>query len=550
MQPAPSFGANAFAPSGFGLVRSLSVARKLLLVTLIFAAAIVLLIAGSIHALRTQEADAAIADALGRQRFLNVRYYVDAMQTAAGAPMDYQASRELFDQNLDTMLTGGTVVVDPEKMLTAQVPPPPNEAVLNALRAQKAASARLVAAMNRYLALPEAQRRDLQTIANLAELRIETSSQADAAARHYINFSHERTETFIAAAALLGIISILVGGLAALLVGRSIVGPLGDCVALARNIAEGNLAQKPLAIRSSDEIGTLTTAFNAMLVHLRAITEETRETAARVTASVQEIQASIQEQASSAREQAAAVQEITTTVEEIGQSAQQVAEMARDVGSSAEIIAGSSQSGLSAVRDAASAMEAIRTQTESVSETIVALSERTQAIGEIINTVNEIAEQSNLVAINAAIEAAGAGEQGRRFSVVANEIKALADQSRDATRQVRSILEQTQRNISSSVLLTEEALKRVVVGREKAVAAEETIRQIAGGVQDTSGSFQQVAGATGQQQIGLEQIAQSLQQIRQASMQATGGTDQLAKAAENLSQLGSALNRLMETYRL
>jgi methyl-accepting chemotaxis protein len=180
----------------------------------------------------------------------------------------------------------------------------------------------------------------------------------------------------------------------------------------------------------------------------------------------------------------------------------------------------------------------------------VALSERTQAIGEIIATVNEIAEQSNLLALNAAIEAADAGDQGRRFSVVANEIKSLADQAKDATRQVRSILEQTQKNISTSVMLTEEALKRATAGREKALAAEDVIRRMTENLQENSGSFQQVVGATGQQQIGLEQIAQGIQQIRQASMQTAASTDELAKAATNLNQLGEALTRLMEKYRL
>ena len=102
-------------------------------------------------------------------------------------------------------------------------------------------------------------------------------------------------------------------------------------------------------------------------------------------------------------------------------------------------------------------MEAIREQVEEVAEKIVALSQKTQAVGEIIATVNDIAEQSNLLALNAAIEAATAGEQGSRFSVVANEMKHLADQAKEATVQVRTILGDIQKGINSSVMLTEEA---------------------------------------------------------------------------------------------
>ena len=104
---------------------------------------------------------------------------------------------------------------------------------------------------------------------------------------------------------------------------------------------------------------------------------------------------------------------------------------------------------------------------EEVAENIVALSEKTQAVGEIIATVNDVAERSNLLALNAAIEAAAAGEQGNRFSVVANEMKNLADQAKDSTVQVRTILSDIQKGINSSVMLTEEAVKRVESGKQQ-----------------------------------------------------------------------------------
>ncbi|WP_162306005.1 methyl-accepting chemotaxis protein [Oleisolibacter albus] len=526
------------------------VGTKLMLITGIFAAAILVLILSTIGALRSQQNDAAYADAIGRQRFLIQRYVADAINAGMGMQTDYLRTKQVLDSNLSAMLAGGPVVVSLDSNAQVDLPPPVTEEIATALRDQRLLLNRLSASIDRYMKLPEADRRDPAVLEELARGRVETGLKADDAVKLFVRYAQNEVSRIVGVQIALGIIAVLAGVLAALLISRSIVQPLQQCVALAGAIAAGDLRQQPLPVRSRDEVGQLTESFNAMLEALRAITTETRSTAAHLAASVQEILASIQEQASSTREQAAAVQEITTTVEEIGQSAQQVAEMAREVGSAADSIAGSGQTGLTAVQEATAAMEAIRSQTENVAETIVALSERTQAIGDIVSSVNEIAEQSNLVALNAAIEAAGAGEQGRRFSVVANEMKALADQAKEATKQVRSILEQTQRNISSSVLLTEEALKRVSAGRDKAATAEEVIRQMAGSVRDTSGSFQQVVGATGQQQIGLEQIAQGLQQIRQASVQAASGTDQLAKAAESLGQLGGTMTRLMEKYRL
>lgn len=530
--------------------RPTRIANKLLMITVIFAIAIAAIGVITVQTLREQEMAAAQADAMGRQRFLVVRYYADVLHTAMGDVRDHAAVKRVFDANLQAMLEGGEVDIDLTGDAMVLMPPAVSPQIAAKLREQREAANRLEAMVARYLALPPAERADPRVLDDLARQRVAVASLANDAARRFSAYTQSRVQLSILIQIAVGLAGLVAGGIAAWLISRSIVAPLQRCVAMAQGIIAGDLRQPPLPIRSNDEVGLLTATFNDMLAGLRGITSETRDYSARLATAVAEMSASIQEQAVGARQQAAAVQEITTTVEEIGQSAQQVSDMARDVGSAADTVSGAGVAGLQTVKDAASAMEAIRSQTESVAETIVALSERTQAIGEIIATVNEIAEQSNLLALNAAIEAADAGDQGRRFSVVANEIKSLADQAKDATRQVRSILEQTQKNISTSVMLTEEALKRATAGREKALAAEDVIRRMTENLQENSGSFQQVVGATGQQQIGLEQIAQGIQQIRQASMQTAASTDELAKAATNLNQLGEALTRLMEKYRL
>src|SRR5207244_4424776 len=151
-------------------------------------------------------------------------------------------------------------------------------------------------------------------------------------------------------------------------------------------------------------------------------------------------------------------------------------------------------------------MESIREQAEAVADNVVALSEKTQRVGEIIATVNDIAEQSHLLALNAAIEAAAAGEHGRSFSVVAGEIKNLARQSKDATVQVKSILGAIQKGINSSVMLTEEAVKRVDLGKQQADLAASTIREMTTGIQQSLQAFQQIMAGTNQQQIGFEHV--------------------------------------------
>ena len=134
--------------------------------------------------------------------------------------------------------------------------------------------------------------------------------------------------------------------------------------------------------------------------------------------------------------------------------------------------------------------------------------------------------------------------------MVANEIKNLADQSKEATAQVRGILEQTQKGINTSVMLTEEALKRVESGRERTNVSEQVIRQMANNIQESVQAFQQIVGATNQQQIGLEQVTQALHEIRQASQQTAATTGQLEKAAVELTRLGELLAKTLEKYKL
>ena len=176
-------------------------------------------------------------------------------------------------------------------------------------------------------------------------------------------------------------------------------------------------------------------------------------------------------------------------------------------------------------------MENIRVQAEAVAENVVSLSEKTQAIGEIISTVNDLAEQSHLLALNAAIEAAAAGEHGRSFSVIASEVKNLADQSRDATVQVRVILGDIQKGINSSVMLTEEAVKRVESGKQQADVASTTIRTMAESIQQSVQAFQQIVAGSNQQQIGFNQVTQAVRDIGQASQQTAASTQQMEKAA-------------------
>ncbi|MCW2243996.1 methyl-accepting chemotaxis protein [Azospirillum canadense] len=335
----------------------------------------------------------------------------------------------------------------------------------------------------------------------------------------------------------------------AYLMGSSITRRLGTAIGYVSRVGDGDLTRE-VTVDGDDELAELGQHLNQMTSNLRSMAATTRATAESVHAATAQIRASTQQQAASVAQQLAAVEETTATLSEITESGAQINRRAQDVAENAEAAAATSDNGLKAVEDTNQAMDAIREQAEAVAENIVVLSERTQAIGEIILTVNDIAERSHLLALNAAIEAAAAGEHGRTFAVVASEIKSLADQAKEATAQVRSNLSEIQHGINASVMLTEEAVKRVGAGKRQTDATQATIRDLAESVQESLLAFQQIVAGTNQQQIGLEQVIQALQNIREASSQTAAGTRQLEGAAANLNDLGQGLVEAVRNYRV
>jgi methyl-accepting chemotaxis protein len=341
----------------------------------------------------------------------------------------------------------------------------------------------------------------------------------------------------------------LIGVILAIFIQRSITIPLEQFGKVVDRVGQGDLTQQAEASRG-DELGDLGRSLNRMIAALRDVASQTRGAAENLNAATAEILATTQQQAASTSQQAAAVQEANATMAEITQSGAQISDRAKQVAAAAEATSSASSAGVQSVRTTSSTMESIREQAEAVAEHVIALSEKTQAIGEIITTVNDIAEQSHLLALNAAIQAAAAGEHGRSFSVVANEMKNLAGQSKQATVQVRSILGDIQKAITNSVMLTEEAVKRVESGRQQADVAEQAIRELTGNIEESVRAFQQIVAGGSQQQIGFEQVTQAFRSIGIAAQETATGTKQSEKAASNLSALAAQLRAAVERYRL
>jgi len=324
-------------------------------------------------------------------------------------------------------------------------------------------------------------------------------------------------------------------------------GSLGQMAKVAEQISEGDLTVEVKPRSDKDISGK---AFAVMLDKLRRVTAEMQESIGVLSSSAQQIVATTTQVASAATETATAVTETTTTVEEVKQTAQLSTQKAKLVSESVQRATQVTESGKKSVAESIDAMKQIREQMESIAESIVRLSEQGQAIGEIMLTVNDLAEQSNLLAVNASIEAAKAGEQGKGFAVVAQEVRNLAEQSKQATVQVRNILNDIQKATNAAVMVTEQGSKAVEAGVRQSLQAGESVQKLGESVAEAAQVATQIAASSQQQMVGMDQVVQAMENIKTASTQNVASTKQTETAARNIGELGRKLEKLVALYKV
>ena len=278
----------------------------------------------------------------------------------------------------------------------------------------------------------------------------------------------------------------------------------------------------------------------------RAITGPIREGVNALGSTAAEITTTISQLASNASETAAAVSQATTTVDEVRQTAQVSADKAKAVADSAEGSSRAADSGRQATEQTIQGLDLIRDQMASISESVTRLSEQSQAVGDIVSTVTDLAEQSNLLAVNASIEAAKAGDQGKGFAVVAQEIRNLAEQSKESTKQVRAILTDVQRATGNAVQAAEQGGQSVADGGRQAAETGQAIGTLTATVKEANQAAVQIAASSQQQLTGMEQVGRAMENIKQATTQNAEGARQLATVAHGLQELGARLKSLVD----
>ena len=348
----------------------------------------------------------------------------------------------------------------------------------------------------------------------------------------------------------IGFIVGLVATLGGFLTARSLSKPISALASIANKVSRGDLTIDIPKLSKIREIGELADAFRSMIEGLRNQTASVIEGINVLRQTASEISTTVSQVASSSTETLAAISQTSTTMEQFRQGAQLAGDKGKNMAQMAKKASEMSTTGNKATEDTRLRINIIREQMDSIRETVLELSGRAQAIENIMSTVQDLADQSHLLAVNASIEAARAGEHGKGFSVVAQEIKALADQSKGATQQIRTILEDTRNRINSVVISTEQGSKEVQTGVDQANIAESAIQNLSVSVSNAAQIASVIEATSEQQAIGVSQVSDALSHINEAMREISNQAGELEGAVGKLSNLGISLQELTVRYKV
>lgn len=363
------------------------------------------------------------------------------------------------------------------------------------------------------------------------------------------NSSYQATLTSSRTTAIIvGIISILFGLALTMWLARHLVSRINIVVAGVNRIAEGDLSVDiPLAGR--DEIADLARATREMRHKLHNLTAEVGINAAKVYAAAQEITGAVENQAATSSEMSSSVAEITSTMEELSASSTQIADHSKSVVDIANQTLDGSRKGSESMQTVLGRMSDISADNQHSLQEIVDLGAKSKQISKVMEIINAVADQTKLIAFNAALEASSAGEAGKRFSVVASEIRRLADSVTDSTSEIESKISEIQDSISRLVITSEKGASGIAAGTGASANTAERLGEIVNAASHTSSAAQQISLSTQQQKTASNQVVVALREIVTASSHTAQSISRISQVSKEMSGLSARLAELVGQFK-
>ena len=321
-------------------------------------------------------------------------------------------------------------------------------------------------------------------------------------------------------------------------------------LSLIQEIAGNNLAVNDLEIVTQDEIGQAGIALNKMKNNLSEIIQSIAATAEHVASASEELSSSATLQAQGAETQSSQTTQVATAMQEMSSTVLQVSENSSKAAESSRQAAETAREGGTIVEDTLKKMRVIATSVEGTAKKMEELGKSSDQIGRIAGVIDDIADQTNLLALNAAIEAARAGEQGRGFAVVADEVRKLAERTTTATKEIAQMIKNIQDETKVAVVAMEAGTKQVQDGVASTTLAGDSLKQIIHMSEQVGEMITHIATAATEQSSASEEINSNMEQIAKLVKESTDGAQQSAKACSDLSGLALDLQNMVGNFKL
>lgn len=347
----------------------------------------------------------------------------------------------------------------------------------------------------------------------------------------------------------LGIAGLVIGILVAYSITRSIRRPLATTVDAIGRIASGDLTVQ-LPDHGTNEIGILSGAINKMTDDMNGVLKALSKASNHLSSSAAELVAQAEQMACGAEEVSAQTQAVATASEEMAATAHDIASNCTMAANNSRIANEQAATGAGVIRQTVDGMHRISEKVSRSSEKVENLLARSEQIGQIVSTIEDIADQTNLLALNAAIEAARAGEQGRGFAVVADEVRALAERTAKATHEITGMIRSIQQETGDAVKSIEEGVLEVADGREGALQSSSALKEIIKQIETVTNQVNMIAVASEQQNATTVEITNNIQQVTTVIEASTRGSEETAMSAKTLSKLAEELQTLVGRFKL